>query len=161
MLCWKWLKWYNATENYLCFGFRLDAHCSVHGRGNRNCSLQIQKDVCTPQYIIKGCCSSCLHAKNMSAVEIRSELCAVYGKNVMKNSMTWVSERTIPTEQSRLSAKLVPALADRGCYVVSVTDPYGRILSFLDRSRYVFFQVACTQEVEWTLFQTHYFSEMW
>jgi hypothetical protein len=25
---------------------------------------------------------------------------------------------------------------DRGCHVVSVTDPYGRILGFLDRSRY-------------------------
>jgi hypothetical protein len=27
-------------------------------------------------------------------------------------------------------------LADRMCHVVSVTDPYGRILGFLDRSRY-------------------------
>jgi hypothetical protein len=26
--------------------------------------------------------------------------------------------------------------ADTGCHVVSVTDPYGRILDFLDRSRY-------------------------
>jgi hypothetical protein len=26
--------------------------------------------------------------------------------------------------------------ADRGCHVVSVTDLYGRILGFLDRSRY-------------------------
>jgi hypothetical protein len=26
--------------------------------------------------------------------------------------------------------------ADNGCHVVSVTDPYGRILGFLDRSRY-------------------------
>jgi hypothetical protein len=26
--------------------------------------------------------------------------------------------------------------ADRGCHVVSVTDPYGRILGFLDSSRY-------------------------
>jgi hypothetical protein len=26
--------------------------------------------------------------------------------------------------------------ADRGCHVVSVTDPYGRILDFLDRSSY-------------------------
>jgi hypothetical protein len=26
--------------------------------------------------------------------------------------------------------------ADRGCHIVSVTDPYGRILGFLDRSRY-------------------------
>jgi hypothetical protein len=33
----------------------------------------------------------------------------------------------------RLSAKLVPTFADRGCHVVSVTNPYGRILGFLDR----------------------------
>jgi hypothetical protein len=26
--------------------------------------------------------------------------------------------------------------ADRGCHVASVTDPYGRILGFLDRSPY-------------------------
>jgi hypothetical protein len=26
--------------------------------------------------------------------------------------------------------------ADTGCHVISVTDPYGRILGFLDRSRY-------------------------
>jgi hypothetical protein len=35
----------------------------------------------------------------------------------------------------RLSAKSLPTFADRGCHVVSVTDPYGRILCFLDRSR--------------------------
>jgi hypothetical protein len=28
----------------------------------------------------------------------------------------------------RLSARLVPTFADRGCHVISVTDPYGRIL---------------------------------
>jgi hypothetical protein len=41
-------------------------------------------------------------------------------------------------------------------------DPYGRILGFLDRSRYFFFQVElfdCIHEAEWTSFQTHYFSE--
>jgi hypothetical protein len=27
-------------------------------------------------------------------------------------------------------------LRDRGCHVVSLTDPYGHILRFLDRSRY-------------------------
>jgi hypothetical protein len=32
--------------------------------------------------------------------------------------------------------------AERGCHVVSVTYPYGRILGFLDRSRYFFFQAA-------------------
>jgi hypothetical protein len=29
-----------------------------------------------------------------------------------------------------MSAKLVPTSADIGCHVVSVTDPYGRILGF-------------------------------
>jgi hypothetical protein len=60
-----------------------------------------------------------------------------------------------------MSAKLMPTFADRGCHVVSVTVPYSRILYFLDRSRYFFFQVApqCIQEAEWTPFQTHYFSE--
>jgi hypothetical protein len=43
---------------------------------------------------------------------------------------------------SRLSAKLVPTLADRGFHVVRVPDPYGSILGFLDRSRYFFFKVA-------------------
>jgi hypothetical protein len=42
----------------------------------------------------------------------------------------------------RLPAKLVPTFADRGCHVVSVTDPYSRIHGFLDRSRYFFFQAA-------------------
>jgi hypothetical protein len=34
---------------------------------------------------------------------------------------------------STLSVKLVTTFAVRGCHVVSVTDPYGRILGFLDR----------------------------
>jgi hypothetical protein len=38
-----------------------------------------------------------------------------------------------------LSAKLVPTFANRGCHVVSMTDPYARILDFLYPSRYVFF----------------------
>jgi hypothetical protein len=43
--------------------------------------------------------------------------------------------------------------------VVSVTDPYGRILDFLDRSRYFSMKwlLSCTQETAWTPFQTHYF----
>jgi hypothetical protein len=45
------------------------------------------------------------------------------------------SELYRPSDR-RLPAKLVPTLADRGCHVVSMTDPYGRILGFLDRSRY-------------------------
>jgi hypothetical protein len=42
----------------------------------------------------------------------------------------------------RLSAKLLPIFADYKVHVISVTDPYGCILGFLDRSRYFFLQVA-------------------
>jgi hypothetical protein len=42
----------------------------------------------------------------------------------------------------RFSASLLPTFADRGCHVISVTDPYGRILGFLDRSRNIFLKVA-------------------
>jgi hypothetical protein len=47
-----------------------------------------------------------------------------------------------PPSDRRMSAMLVPTFADRGCHVVSVTDSHGRILDFLDRSRYFFFQVS-------------------
>jgi hypothetical protein len=43
---------------------------------------------------------------------------------------------------SCLSVKLVPTFADGGCSVVSATDPHARILGFLDRCRYYFFQAA-------------------
>jgi hypothetical protein len=45
--------------------------------------------------------------------------------------------------------------------VVSVTDPYGRILEFLDRSPDFSFKqlLICTHEAEWTPFQTHCFTK--
>jgi hypothetical protein len=52
--------------------------------------------------------------------------------------MVWVRERTIPTERPLLVGEVIANLF----HVVSVTDPYGRILGFLDRSRYFSFQVA-------------------
>jgi hypothetical protein len=54
---------------------------------------------------------------------------------------TPVSELYRPSDH-RLSAELVPTFVNRGCHVVSVTDPCSRILVFLDRSHYFFFQVA-------------------
>jgi hypothetical protein len=45
------------------------------------------------------------------------------------NKTPWPESAT----DRRLSAKLVPTFANRGCHVVSVTDPYGRILGFLNR----------------------------
>jgi hypothetical protein len=49
------------------------------------------------------------------------------------------------SELYRRMSKLVSTFdtfVDKGCHVVSVTDPYGRILGFIDRSRYFFLQVA-------------------
>jgi hypothetical protein len=53
-----------------------------------------------------------------------------------KNSMAWVREQTMPTDQPPHVGEVLPTFADRGCHVVSVTDPYGRILGFRDRSHY-------------------------
>jgi hypothetical protein len=52
---------------------------------------------------------------------------------ILTYSVDLVRKRTTPTEQPPLVGELVPTSADRGCRVVSVTDPYGRILGFLDR----------------------------
>jgi hypothetical protein len=66
--------------------------------------------------------------------------------NVLVNTFILFQQTTTPWSVSaselyrpsdrRLSAKLVQTFADRGCNEVSVTDPYDRILGFLDRSRY-------------------------
>jgi hypothetical protein len=71
--------------------------------------------------------------------------CGVSVDRVQKQKQTpWpesASELYQPSYR-RLSAKILLTFADRGCHVVSVTDPYGRILGFLARNRNFFFQVA-------------------
>jgi hypothetical protein len=51
-----------------------------------------------------------------------------------------VREKTIPTERQPLVGEFNAKFKDKGCQVVSVTDPHSRILGFLDRSCYFFFQ---------------------
>jgi hypothetical protein len=58
-----------------------------------------------------------------------------------KQTTNSVSELYRPSYR-RLSAELEPTFADRGCRLVSVTDPYGRILGILYRTCYFSFQVA-------------------
>jgi hypothetical protein len=55
----------------------------------------------------------------------------------IKKKTPWsesASELYRPSDR-RLSAKWLPTFADRGLHEVRVTDPNGRILGFLDRSR--------------------------
>jgi hypothetical protein len=62
----------------------------------------------------------------------------------LKKNASWTesaSELYRPNNH-RLLKKLVPTFADRGCNVVSVTDPYGRNFGIVYRSRDFFFQVA-------------------
>jgi hypothetical protein len=62
---------------------------------------------------------------------------STFRKNIspptLTNSVALDRKRTIPPERPRLSTKLLPTSADRRCCVVSATDPYIRILDFLDR----------------------------
>jgi hypothetical protein len=62
--------------------------------------------------------------------------------SIEKNSLPESSSELYRPGDRSLSAKLVPTFGDRGCRVVSATDPYGHILGFLDRSHYFFLQVA-------------------
>jgi hypothetical protein len=45
----------------------------------------------------------------------------------------------MPTERPPLLGEVVPTFGDRGCCVVSATDPPVVSLGFLDRSRYFSF----------------------
>jgi hypothetical protein len=87
---------------------------------------------------------SCGRFRALSDASTRYDLEIPHPFTVYKqktNSVALVCVRTIPTSDRRLTAKLVPTFADRGCRVISATDPHGRILGFLGWSRY-FFQVA-------------------
>jgi hypothetical protein len=72
-----------------------------------------------------------------------------------------VCKQTIPTEQPPLVGEVSAKFTDKGCRVDSATDRYGRILGFLNLSRYFFLpsKLNCSHEAEWTPFQPHYFSE--
>jgi hypothetical protein len=60
-----------------------------------------------------------------------------------------VRKWTIPTEGPQVVNELVPISADRGCRVVSVTDPYGHILSFVDQAFYnIVFQIKLFQKLK-------------
>jgi hypothetical protein len=52
---------------------------------------------------------------------------------IIKKQTPWpesANELYRPSDR-RLSAKVVPTFADRGCHMVSVTDPYSRILGII------------------------------
>jgi hypothetical protein len=61
--------------------------------------------------------------KELNCEKLRNAYSSPYN---IKTPWPLVRKRTIPTERPPLSAKLVPTFAERGCRVVSETNPYGR-----------------------------------
>jgi CBS-domain-containing membrane protein len=53
-----------------------------------------------------------------------------------QNKLRGLNPRANYTDWATTACRQVQTFADRGCHVVGVTDPYGRILGFLDRSHY-------------------------
>jgi hypothetical protein len=60
----------------------------------------------------------------------------LYAKKQNKTPWSESASELYQPSDRRLSAKWLPTFADKGCHVVSMTDPFGRILGFLDRSRH-------------------------
>jgi hypothetical protein len=84
----------------------------------------------------------CLKTIVHSSKYFKNETCPEQFQSILQKTKTkqtqWSeseSELYRPSDR-RLSAKSLPTFADKGCHVVSVTDPYGRILGFPDRSCY-------------------------
>jgi hypothetical protein len=55
----------------------------------------------------------------------------------------------MPTERPPLLGEVVPTFADRGCCVVSATNPACRILGFLDR-------MEIYGDTKWRIRKEHY-----
>jgi hypothetical protein len=80
---------------------------------------------------------------HIKAYSVKQEICEkVYIYIYIKTPWPESVRELYRQSDRRLSAKLAPTFVDRGCHVVSVKDSYCRILGFLDRSSYFFFQVA-------------------
>jgi hypothetical protein len=71
---------------------------------------------------------------NPPNVLVSAKICA----NVHKKKIHDLSPRANYTDRAMAACRRSDCqlLTDRGCHVVSLTDHYGRILGFLDRSRY-------------------------
>jgi hypothetical protein len=89
----------------------------------------------SPVYSLRRSCNT-FHDFILFSTSQRSIRQSFHAINLKKNP--WPQSAS----DHRLLTKLVTTFADTGCQVVSVTDPYGRNLGFLDRSPYFFFQVA-------------------
>jgi hypothetical protein len=103
------------------------------------CCNAPQHGTCISTSALKFCAVS----RVLTSVSWNTLLCSVPQEVEISGLKTsWPESASQLYSDRRLSAKLVPTFATRGRHVVSVTDLYGRIHGFIDRSRYFLFQVA-------------------
>jgi hypothetical protein len=113
-----------------------DAGSQPFGLCGRELFLAVQKDAVW--WRLRTQCQAVFVPERMQKMHkmFYNSLCALVGNFTAQsasklNSMVWVRERTIPTERPPLVGEVsANFFADRGCHVVNVTDPYGRILGF-------------------------------
>jgi hypothetical protein len=67
---------------------------------------------------------TCLYSNVVISLCLRMKSTALRDLKEL-NSVALVRERTMPTERPPLVGEVVPTFADRGCRVVSATDPPG------------------------------------
>jgi hypothetical protein len=111
-----------------------------------NCVIQHQTLCCIADAGSCGCYGNELHHSETRERHERDHSASVRFNWISRNYHSEIKKKTTPWSESaselyrpsdrRLSAKWLPTFAYRGCHVVSVTDPYCRILGSLDRSRY-------------------------
>jgi hypothetical protein len=124
----------------------LERQSSGPGLGNREHGrrdpLRWQRGTLNPQKLALTSPTSGGHSVGIVRSRTETvEFIFIFVLYYIKNPRPESANQLYRPRERRLSAKLVPTFADRG-YHVSVTYRYGRILGFLDRSRYFFFVVA-------------------
>jgi hypothetical protein len=94
-------------------------------------NVQYNKYTCWNQFYLENSFEERSKQSQIMTSHFSKEITLQQDLKLEKKKTPWsesVSELCRPSDR-RLSAKQLPACADRGCHVVSVTDPSGRILS--------------------------------
>jgi hypothetical protein len=146
--CSRWLNW---SRNSSHFVWNLKGLSHVY---KSLLSLDPEPDKYSQPHVIFISC-------NVVAFRLKSFTRVVSAPSVSRSfkkrnwtPWLWYARELYRPSDRRLSAKLVPAFADRGYCVVSATGPQGRILAFLDRPRSSYsplFDHSCTK-----IFIMHY-----
>jgi hypothetical protein len=126
--------------------FPCHQHKVVTNVESLNCMKETEQDIrknsatpcCYQIFVDSGICRDQLYSKT-SRSETTEAGGIVFGKMcsgiITKTKLRGLGPQLYRPRGRRLSAKLVPTLADKRCHVVSATDAPGHILGFVDRSR--------------------------